>query len=57
MWLNFGTGMHHCRMPKYEVLVSLAPVKVLEMKSHGLILKKADEPIRMIVEETIMQRF
>jgi hypothetical protein len=47
--------MHHCRMPRHEV--SSPPVKVLELKSRGLILKEADEPIRMTEEKTIIQRF
>jgi hypothetical protein len=44
-------------MPKHEVLVSPSPVTVLETKSHGIILKEADEPIRMVEEKTIMQKF
>jgi hypothetical protein len=39
-------------MPRPEV--SPPPVKVLEMKSRGLILKEADEPTRMTEEKTIM---
>jgi hypothetical protein len=42
-------------MSRHEV--SPPPVKVLEIKSRGLILKEADEPFRMIEEKTIMQRF
>jgi hypothetical protein len=47
--------MHHCRMPSYKVFPP--PFMVLEMKSCRLILKEADEPIRMTEEKTIMQRF
>jgi hypothetical protein len=49
--------MHHHRVPKHKVLVSPSPVTVLKMKSHGMVLKEADEPIRIIEEKMITQKF